>query len=299
LWRLLATQTNLLLMRILIFGAGYVGLPLARALRNRSHEVIGVTRSAERACDLAAENLSSLIADVTDRSTLIDLPKADVVINLVSSSHGGSDDYRRVYVEGTQNVLDALKPIQPSRFLQASSTGVYAQDDGSIVDESSATEPEAATGKALVEMEKLVLNQPAGVVMRISGIYGPCRGHLYKQFLSGEARITGKPERHLNMVHRDDIVAAFVAALEHSHPRNAYNITDDEPVRQVDFYKWFATQLGRPMPEAASSETDRKRAVTDKRVSNRKARHELKWQLRYPTFREGFAGDIEKLRETA
>ncbi|HYE32821.1 MAG TPA: SDR family oxidoreductase [Methylomirabilota bacterium] len=284
-------------MRVLIFGVGYVGLPLAQALSAEGVHVVTATSKPARVSELTNAGFQTLVADITNASTLHNFPVVDVVVNLVSSSGGGPEDYHRIYVDGTRNLLHAL-PTSVSRFVQASSTSVYAQDDGEWVDEDSPTSPEAATGQALVAMEQMVRNHFKGIVLRISGIYGPGRGHLFKQFVAGQARITGKPERHLNMVHRDDIVTAFQSAVHGKGSGNLYNITDDEPVRQTDFYHWLAAQLNKPIPPRDPSESPRKRGVTDKCVSNRKARHELGWTLRYPTFREGFAEPLNEIRNS-
>src|SRR5678815_5513057 len=109
--------------------------------------------------------------------------------------------------------------------LYTSSTSVYGQTDGSLVDETSATEPKSETSKVLVDTEKLLRNCPA-ITLRLAGIYGPERGYLFQQFLRGEATITGEGSRYLNMIHRDDVVRAIVGALAHGKPGEIYNVTD-------------------------------------------------------------------------
>ena len=86
------------------------------------------------------------------------------------------------------------------------------------------------------------------MILRVAGIYGPGRGHWFKQFLRGEARIEGDGSRWLNMIHRDDVVGVIIAALERGKPGEIYNAADNEPVTQLKFFEWLAAELKRPLP---------------------------------------------------
>src|SRR5262245_38675146 len=199
-------------MRILIVGAGYVGLPLGEQLANEGHEVYGMRRSQID----SIKGVHPLVGDITDLEGLKKLPTNwDWVVNTISSSKGGADDYRRVYLDGTRNIVEWLSGSGVHNYICTSSTSVYGQTDGSLVNEASPTEPKSETSRILVETEELLLRQrniPA-VILRVAGIYGPGRGHLFQQFLRGEASITGEGSRYLNMIHRDDVVRAIIAAL--------------------------------------------------------------------------------------
>ncbi|MCX6894631.1 MAG: NAD-dependent epimerase/dehydratase family protein, partial [Verrucomicrobia bacterium] len=194
-------------MRVLIVGCGYVGLPLAAELSRQGHQVSGLRRSADGAAALAAAGVTPLLGDITEPDSLAKIsPSFDWVVNCVSSSHGGAEDYRRVYLEGTRNLLAWLAAAPPQKFIYTSSSGVYGQDDGSVVKETSPTEPPTDTGGVLVETEKLLRAAFAekkfpAVILRVAGIYGPERGHWFKQFLTDEARIEGDGTRLLNMIH--------------------------------------------------------------------------------------------------
>lgn len=292
-------------MRVLIVGCGYVGLPLGVELVRLGHEVFGVRRSAERAEELKAVGIEPLAADITKPSELAKLPRPfDWVVNLVSSSKGGAGEYRDVYLTGTRNLIDWLSPTPPKKFVYTSSTSVYGQTDASLVKESSPTEPHTETGKLLVETERVLLTAaqqqkfPA-VILRIAGIYGPGRGHLFQQYLKDEARIVGQGDRLINMVHLEDLVGIIVTALKHGRPGEIYNAVDDEPVAQLHFFRWLSETLGKWMPPFANEEetTTRKRGLTNKKVSNRKLRMELGCQFKYPTFRQGYTAEIIRLEK--
>ncbi|HKQ38824.1 MAG TPA: SDR family oxidoreductase [Verrucomicrobiae bacterium] len=268
-------------MRVLILGAGYVGEPLASELGARGHKVLAASRRTG--------------VDIRDNADLKQLGHGwDWIVNTVSSSKGGVEDYRRVFIEGTRNIIDWLSGSATQKYLFTSSTSVYGQTDGSIVDETSPTQPQSETSKILVETEQLLRGVPA-IILRAAGIYGADRGHLFQQYLRGQATISGDGSRYLNMIHRDDVVRTIIAALERGKPGEIYNVTDDEPVTQLEFFQWLASTLNRPMPPFGPEALSRKRGVTNKRVSNRKLRQELRCELAYPNYRVGYGALVKQL----
>ena len=276
---------------MLVIGCGYVGQPLAERLAAAGHDVFALSRNPPQ----LRGNIRAVACDITQPGDLKRVGgEFDVVINTVSSSKGGVEEYRSVYLEGTRNLLAHL---EFGNYIWTSSTSVYAQTDGSVVTEESHAEPSSPTGRVLRETEELVLAKGHGTVLRLAGIYGPDRGHLFQQYLRGEARIHGEGARWLNMVHRDDAVGAIVAAVNKSRVGEIYNVADNDPAAERVFFAWLAEQLKRDLPPAvADSElAGRKRGVTNKRVSNRKLREQLGYELIYPTFREGYRSEMRRL----
>jgi nucleoside-diphosphate-sugar epimerase len=283
-------------MRVLIVGCGYVGLPLGKELARLGHEVFGLRRSALAETELKAAGITPLHADITQPETLANLPRDfDWVVNCGASGGGGAADYRKIYLEGNRNLVSWLASSPPKKFLYTSSTSVYGQNDGSLVTEKSLAEPAADTAKVLVETEKLLLAARAttafpAVILRVAGIYGPARGHWFKQFLRGEARIEGDGARWLNMIHRDDLIGVIIAALRDARPGEIFNAADCEPVSQRDFFAWLAAELKRPLPSSVPLDENlwRRRGATNKRVSNAKLLAELKYKFQFPDFRAGY-----------
>ena len=290
-------------MRVLIVGCGYVGLPLGAELVKQGHDVYGVRRSVGAESGLTSAGIKPLLADITKRDDLARLPGPfDSVVNCVSSNRGGLEEYRQVYLDGTRNLIEWLSKAPPKKFVYTSSTSVYGQTDGSPVKETSPTEPASETSKVLVGTEKLLLAAVAerkfpAVILRVAGIYGPGRGHLFLQYLRNEAKIAGKGERLINMIHRDDLVGALIAALKSGRAGEIYNAVDDEPVAQIHFFRWLSETLGKWMPPFATEgeNGERKRAFTNKKVSNRKLKMELGYQFKYPTFRQGYTAEITRM----
>lgn len=279
-------------------------MPLGEALARQGHDVFGVTRSEENHPALRTHSIQPVCADITHRSDLDKLPLPyDWVVNTTSSSKGGVDEYKQVYLEGNRNLVDWLLTAPPKKFVYTSSTSVYGQTDGSQVKETSPAEPSGEMGRVLVETENLLLDAarekkfPA-VILRVAGIYGPDRGHLFQQFLKDAAVITGRGEGLLNMIHRDDVVQCIIAALKNGRPGEIYNASDDEPVPQIHFFRWLSETLGKEMPALGGAPSpDRKRPVTHKKVLNRKLKMELGCQLKYPTFRQGYSAEIKRLQD--
>ncbi|MEO7167930.1 MAG: NAD-dependent epimerase/dehydratase family protein [Chthoniobacterales bacterium] len=269
--------------RVLIAGCGYVGAATADLFHLAQWEVEGWTHSPESAAQLGEKPFPVRAVDIADAGAVQAAAGAfDAVIHCASSGGGGAEGYRRVYLEGARNLLAALRPAV---FLYTSSTSVYAQTDGSWVDEESAAEPSHATGKILRETEEIV-GQNGGLVARLAGIYGPGRSALLRKFLSGDARIEGAGERYLNQVHRDDIAAALFFLITRAPTAATVNVTDNEPIAQREAYEWLATRLGRPLPAVATESGERKRGASNKRVSNRKLRA-LGWEPMFPSFQRG------------
>jgi nucleoside-diphosphate-sugar epimerase len=289
-------------MRVLVVGCGYIGLPLGERLAREGHEVVGIRRSALARSDLEAAGIQPVIADITRPETLASIPPAfDWVVNCVASTHGADpEDYRRVYLDGARNLLSWLAESPPRKFVYTSSTSVYGQTDGAEVAEESPTQPRSPTSQVLVETERALLAAhrdhgfPA-VILRLAGIYGPGRGYWLKRFLAGEAVTEGDRERILNMIHRADVVGAIVAALARSEPGEVFNVVDNEPVRLLDVYRWLAGTLNRPMPPMTPSggQPKRGRSSGNKRVLNRRLTRQLGYRHQYPTFREGFAAELQ------
>lgn len=288
--------------RVLIVGCGFVGEALARRLSAAGHSVYGLRRSTPDPS--AVLPYVPLVGDLTQPESWSRLPGPfDWVVNCVSSSRGGVAEYRHVYLEGNRHLLNWLRTHPVTAFAYTSSTSVYGQTDGSWVDETAPTQPGTETGQCLVETEQLLLTaaQEHGIpvrILRVAGIYGPGRGHLFQQFVRGEARLQDQGQRFLNMIHREDVAGALEATLERGRSGEIYNVCDLEPVTQRDFLQWLADHTGRPLPPPAEPGVGpaRKRGVTHKRVSCAKLRRETRWTPHFPTFRDGYADALASLR---
>lgn len=259
-------------MRIVIVGAGYLGSQVATELEDAGHDVVRVTRSGGD---------GALACDVSDSRQVARLPEADAVVHCAASGRGGVDAYRAVYYDGCRFLADRYggKPL-----LFTSSTSVYAQTDGSVVDEKSLAEPVRETGRILREAEEMIL-AAAGGVARLAGIYGPGRSVILRKFLEGSAVIEEDGRRILNQIHRDDAATAVVRLIGE---RGIHCVSDSRPLTQLECYQALSAHFGKPLPPSGPRDLNRKRGWTHKRVSNAKIRS-LGWEPEYPCFLDAVA----------
>lgn len=289
------------LPRLLIIGHGYVGSVLARQCVEAGIPVTAVNRSAESGLPYPV-----LPGDVSSLESVRSLASSfasggpDLIVHCASSSRGGPDAYRAVFIEGLKN-LHAAFPAVPVIF--TSSSSVYGQIDGSIVDEQSEAAPDRETSRLLCEAEQIT-REAGGIALRLAGIYGPGRSVHVKKMLDGTATIDeGEVSRYLNQIHRDDAAAAIrhLATVGAGHFRGRlFNVVDNTPLTQRECYEGLSAILGLPLPPEAPPELDRKRAWTNKIVSNAALR-ETGWSPLYPSFLDAVQHDpilVSSIRES-
>lgn len=288
--------------RLVIFGAGYVGGALAdRALREGA-EVIALTRNPARADALARRGVSAIVADLAASDWHERIAGGpDFVVNCVSAAAFTPEGYRHSYVGGMNSILrwarGAGRPV--GTLVYTSSTGVYPQGGGARVDESAATAGVGPTGAALLEAEDLLRGAGRGEVarsfiLRLAGIYGPGRHVLLDQLRAGAGVISGRAEHRLNLVHRDDVVAAILACLAApaAGAGGVFNLSDGHPGTREEVVTWLARRLGRPVPVFDASSPSGRRGgagVPDRLIVSERIRRELGWQPCHPSYREGYA----------
>jgi nucleoside-diphosphate-sugar epimerase len=277
------------MLRILIAGCGYVGQAAADLLQERGWQVEGWTGSAESAGCLAVRPYAVRALDFTNPSAMSAVrEKFDVVIQCASTRGGGAEEYRRLYLEGARNLLHAFPG---ARLIFTSSTGVYAQRQGEIVDETSPATPAHEKGRILREAEELVLARD-GIVARLGGIYGPGRSFFLRKVLAGAAAPEKEGDRFINQAHRDDIASGLVLLAERQADlsREIYNVVDDEPILTRDAWRWLSARLPRSSPSGEVAAVG-KRGESNKRVSNKKLRA-LGWELHYPNLAVGMTESV-------
>jgi len=282
-------------LRIAVLGCGYVGAEFARQARAAGHDVLGVVRSIDSRDRLRAEGLAAEAFDLFagDWSAL---PAAfDVVVYAASTGGGGPEAYALAYDVGVKRALAWAAAVGAQTFVFTSSTGVYRQDDGRIVDEESVVGG-APTADAILGGERAVLNSgfAKARVLRFGGLYGPGRHHLVDQLRRGEHVIGGRVDHYINYLHRDDAASALLAALV-AGPDGArvYNVGDGCPVTKEALARWIAKRLGQPEPVFDPSAPAGPRVAKGGRtqpsrlVATGRIRAELAWK---PALADVFAG---------
>lgn len=275
-------------MRVLIAGCGYVGTELGLQLAAAGAEVHGIRRRAH----LLPSPIRPISADLLDPELKGHLPQVDAVVYPAAADESSPAGYRRAYVEGLRNLMQALEavgaPVQ--RFLFTSSTAVYGDADGGWVDEETPPAPENFRGSIVLEGEEMVAAGPfRGVVLRLGGIYGPGRTRLLEMVRAGRARCPEPGPLWSNRIHRDDAAGALAHLLALDDPRSTYLGVDDEPTSLCEVYRHLARLLDAPEPP---SDPDMSRDRSNKRCSNQRLRASG-YTFHYPSFREGYRSMVE------
>jgi nucleoside-diphosphate-sugar epimerase len=282
-------------LKIAVLGCGYVGAEFARQVRAAGHDVLGVVRSEASRDKLRVEGIAAEAFDI-QAGDWAKLPnRFDAVVYAASTGGGGPEAYALAYDVGVKRALAWAKDVGASCFIFTSSTGVYRQDDGGKVDETSPVGG-APTADAILGGEQAVLSSgfAKARVLRFGGLYGPGRHHLVDQLRRGDNVIGGRVDHFINYLHRDDAASSILAAIV-AGPLGAsvYNVCDGNPVTKEALAKWIAVRLGQPDPVfdsaapagprvAKGGRTQPNRIVLTGRITA-----ELAWK---PRFTDVFAG---------
>jgi nucleoside-diphosphate-sugar epimerase len=275
-------------MRVLIAGCGDVGNVLATALLQDGHVVFGLKRDTSSLPD----GVKPIVADLLNPATLTALPAdIDSLVFMPTPASRDQAAYEAIFIQGWKNLWAALKQ-SPARVLLVSSTAVYGEDQGGVVDEETRPDPSGFNGKILLEMEQLARRCTENlVVVRISGIYGPGRERLISLAISDGLEVQQTPPYFTNRIHRDDAAAVLRHLLEIDSPEALYLATDDRPAPRYEVVEWLAKIQGRAAPKGLVDQA----ASRGKRVSNRRLR-DSGFSLSFPDYQAGY-GAVLKQRQ--
>lgn len=303
-------------MRVFVAGAtGAIGRRLVPNLLAAGHQVTGLTRSRSRAGQLKSAGAEPVLCDVYDAAALNDAvakARPEVVIHALTdlpaafkarSATTATDRLRR---EGTRNLIGAARSAGARRliaesiaFLYAPGPGLAQEDAPAFID---APGSFADTVAAALDLERQVLAVPGidGLVLRYGFLYGTGTWYAPEGSIAADVRrrrypIVGAGEGVFSFVHVDDAASAAVAAAEHGRP-GLYNIVDDDPAPMRDWLPAYATALDASAPRHVPARLARllagastaALAVELRGASNAKAKNELQWSPRYPSWRTGF-----------
>ena len=308
-------------MKVFVAGAsGAIGRPLLRQLVAAGHEVTGTTRSAERAEEIRA---GGRVPVGLRRSSIAEALKAavaeaapEVVINQLTSLPRDYNprqlDYgptNRVRTEGGGNLIEAAREAGARRFVTQSISFMYAPEGEWVKDEEARLLTDApgafATGvRAMTRARARGPRAPPAsraLVLRYGWFYGPgtyyaSDGSIAEQVRKRRFPMVGKGRAMFSFLHVEDAAGATVVASRSGGRPGIYNVVDDEPAPFAEWLPVYAEALGAKRPWRVPAFIARLVAgagaaalATQLRgASNAKAKRELGWQPRYPSWRQGF-----------
>jgi nucleoside-diphosphate-sugar epimerase len=312
-------------MKILVAGAaGAIGKQLLPRLVQAGHDVVGLTRSASHEGLVHELGATPVIADALDRDAVasaVGQAGPEVIVHELTALPGALDtrhldrDFaltNRLRSEGTDNLLAAGRGAGVHKFLAQSYAGwPYAREGGPVKTEEDPLDPAPVDAlrpllDAIRHLEDAVTGATwtEGIVLRYGGFYGPGTslgphgGEQAEVIRKRRFPVVGDGGGVWSFVHIEDAAEATVAAIERGR-RGIYNVVDDDPAPVAEWLPEMARALGAKPPRHVPRWLGRLVAgeaaavmMTEVRgASNAKAKRELGWQPRHPSWREGVAAN--------
>jgi nucleoside-diphosphate-sugar epimerase len=308
--------------RVLIVGCGNVGLRAAQALGGGQAQPVrarlyALTSSPAKAATLRAAGITPLVGNLDEPATLARLAGlGHRVLHLAPPpTEAPAPAGREPKAEPptlrtdprTRHLLNALaRRSPPTSLVYGSTTGVYGDCGGARFDETRPVAPATPRAQRRVHAEALVRwaarrSGVAASILRIPGIYAPNRegGTPRERLLRGTPALRAEDDVFTNHIHADDLARACVAALFRGQPLRAYHVSDDGEMKMGDYFEWAASHYGLPAPRRISRAEAQATLPPmllsfmseSRRLDNNRLKRELRVSLRYPTVKEGLAGD--------
>jgi len=275
---------------LLVFGGGYLGLEAAREAIRRGGRAFATSRDPSRRAELTEAGVAAV--DPTDAEALQTAVAAASAILITAAPDSTG-------CPGLKALVPALTAsgAYPDWIGYVSSTAVYGDRAGGWAFEDDELNAASLEGARRVRTEQDWLDAGRGMgltvqIFRLPALYGPGRSPA-DRLRDGTARLVRKPGQVFNRVHVEDAVSGFFASMARPHPGRAYTLTDDEPAAADVVMEWAAARLGLPNPpevaldDSSVSDAMRRFYNDNKRLSNARAKAELGWRPKYPTWREG------------
>lgn len=281
--------------RLFIFGLGFTGVRLARAMRVMGWDVAGTVTSQAKADMWANFGLETWVFDGTAPSSALAqaVRHSSHIVSSVpptkqwSPADGGMPDPVLAHFAHT------LESAPWTAYF--SSTGVYGNAGNGWVDETAADGRGSIPGRAFADKYWRELAGTRPTIFRMPGIYGPGRSALERAERGTLSRVM-KQDHVISRVHVDDIVQTVIAAIHQECRGEVFNVSDEQPAPRWEMENYACDMLGITPPPLIDYETAdiapqaRRFFQQSRKISNKKIKSVLGIQLMYPTYKEGLQG---------
>ena len=281
--------------RLLIIGCGDVGLRLAKALKGR-WRIYALTHSHDRVAMLRAEGVTPVSGDLDRPETLVRIAGlAQDVVHLAPPPGSGTRDTRTI------NLIRSLAKggSLPQRLVYISTSGVYGDCGGDVVDETRRALPSSDRARRRLDAERQIRAWGAetGVqvsILRVPGIYSAARLPIAR-LKAGMPALSPERDPYTNHIHADDLARTVLAALSRGRGGRAYNASDDCWMKMGEYFDMVANQFDLPRPPRVSWDVAQTQLSENllsfmresRRLANGRLKKELRVRLRYPTAQLG------------
>jgi nucleoside-diphosphate-sugar epimerase len=306
-------------MRVFVAGgAGAIGRRLVPQLVARGHQVTATTTNPARLSLLKQLGADGVVMDGLDAASVgavVAASRPDVIVHemtALSPAHAGKPDFRhfdrfaattnRLRTEGTDHLLAAAEATGVSHMVAQSVAQSFK--GGPVLTEEDPLDvgpgPMARKSAVGVLHVEDVVVKAGGAVLRYGPLYGPGATDDQVELLrKRRLPLIGRGTGYFSWVHLDDAAGATVLAVE-QHATGVFNIVDDEPAPVSEWLPYLAACAGakRPMriptwlARALAGEMGVSIMTEGRAFSNAKAKQELGWELRYPSWRQGFREEL-------
>jgi len=285
---------------LLLVGCGDIALRAAPLLRVH-YRLLGLCRRPENYDQLRLRGITPVFGDLDNPKSLNRLAGiAHAVLHLAPPPNHGERDMR------TTNLLVALtkrptmkRIILPQRFIYISTSGVYGDCNGALIDETCPINPrtERSVRRANAEIQVRnwgLRNRVRVSILRVPGIYAADRLPLAR-LRENTPMLLPDEDCYTNCIHADDLVHIIFAALRHAKPGRIYHACDDSRLKMGEYFDLIADRIGIPRPpRVARTKANEHISISmlsymeeSRQLMNIRIKNELHVNLRYPTVTEG------------